>query len=60
MMKAKDLKDWLDTVHPDAIVQIKNYGWEDLEPENIHATYLSTPPRPGITMNDVCNVEDAT
>ena len=59
-MKAKDLKVWLDTVHPEAIVEIKKYGWEELEPENIHATYQSAPPRPVVTMADVCNMEDAT
>jgi len=59
-MTAKELKLWVDTLDPRCIIRHKKYGWEEMEYSDISAQFTSSPPAPIRTMEDVCNVEDAT
>jgi len=59
-MLAKDLRQWLETVHDDATIELYYYSWTALDPKMIRATYQSQPPIPPRTMTDVCNLEEVT
>jgi len=59
-MTAKQLREWIQTVHDDAVVEVERYGWEAIDPKKIRATYQSSPPIPERTMADVCNIEQAS
>jgi len=59
-MTAKQLREWINTVHDDAVVEIERYSWEPIDPKKIRATYQSSPPIPERTMADVCNIEAPT
>jgi hypothetical protein len=59
-MTAKQLREWIQTVHDDAIVEVERYGWDALEFKKIRATYQSSPTPPPRTMDDVCNLEQVS
>ena len=59
-MTAKELKLWVDTLCPEAEILIKRYSWEELEYQQIKALHESSPPPPVRTMDQACNLEDAT
>ena len=59
-MTAKELKEWVDILDPKCQIQVKRYGWEDLEYDKIQAHYTSSPAMPERMMKDACNLEDAT
>jgi hypothetical protein len=58
-MTAKQLREWINTVHDDAVIEVERYSWISLDPKNIRATYQSSPPVPERVMADVCNLEEA-
>ena len=56
-MTAKQLKEWVQTVPDESIVEIDHYRWESVKAEKIRAIYISSPQR---TMDDVCNAEEVS
>lgn len=51
-MTVKQVKEWLQTVPDEAIIEIERYGWDVVSPTKIRAMYVSSPT---LTMDDVCN-----
>ena len=57
-MTPKQLKDWLATIPAEALIEVNHtYSWKPLKPNDIRATFISSPK---MTMENVCNAEEVS
>ena len=56
-MTGKQLKQWAQTLHDDAVIEVHHYSWDPVKPEALRAIWTSSPSR---DMDDVCNAEQVS
>ena len=56
-MTGKQLKQWTMNIPDEAIIEVKRYDWEPIDPKNIRAIFICQPER---TLDDVCNAEQVS
>ena len=42
-MTGRELREWANTLSDGAVVEVKRYDWEKLEPEKIRAIHICKP-----------------
>jgi len=56
-MTGKQLKQWVDKIPDESVIEVKRYDWEPLDAQKIRAIFIC---QPDVTMDDVCNVEQVS